>query len=155
MFVGFLAVALNFYHTKACDEYRWAAYLFWVCVRFTAIFLIYLISFLLHYLSFVGGRKMEIFIVEVSITNRENAGKLLCSISSVCLVKKRTQSENWQRRERERNWEREKQKDIKLKVVKTSSRFSIYFQLHFAFLLGVFRKCVSVSSFSPFFAFPQ
>lgn len=34
----------------------------------------------------------------------------------------------------------EEQKDIKLKVVKTSSRFSIYFQLHFALLLGVFAN---------------
>lgn len=35
-------------------------------------------------------------------------------------------------------------KDIKLKVVKTSSRFSIYFQLHFALLQGALRKCVFV-----------
>ena len=95
----------------------------------------------------LGGMKIffwEISEKKISITNRGNAArrkkKLLCSISGVCLGKKRTQSENWQRRM--------KQKDIKLKVVKTSSRFSIYFQLHFAFLLGVFRKCVFSSLFS-------
>lgn len=40
---------------------------------------------------------------------------------------------------------RQTEKDIRLKVVKTSSRFSIYFQLHFASLLGVFGKCFSVN----------
>lgn len=58
-----------------------------------------------------------------------------------CLIpmKKRTQSENWQ-----------KQKDIKLKVVKTSSRFSIYFQLHFRLSPGCLpQMCFFVKNSRP------
>lgn len=113
-----------------------------LCVRLLRFFLIYLISFIFHFLTF---GEMEI---------------LLRGNLSFFFVKKNPSDHEW---EYERNFcvqyracgnvrnqrigsGEARKKDIKLKVVKTSSRFSIYFELHFAFLLGVFHKCVFVSA---------
>jgi hypothetical protein len=107
-----------------------------VCVRFTAIFLIYLISFIFHFLTF-GGNFLPFF-GEISQKKATQSEQLLCSISGVCFKTKNVRN---QRIGTAGKKMRERKKDIKLKVVKTSSRFSIYFQLHFALLLGAFRKC--------------
>lgn len=129
---------------NACDEYRWEARISQVCMfafRFTAVlcdFLIYLISFIFHFLTV--GRDGN-FLQGNSQLSDHGRGKLLFDFGCVWFRQRRRKNVRNQRI----GSSGEEQKDIKLKVVKSSSRFSIYFQLHFAFLLGVFRKCVSAT----------
>lgn len=109
--------------------------------RFTAVlcdFLIYLISFIFHFLTV--GRDGN-FLQGNSQLSDHGRGKLLFDFGCVWFRQRRRKNVRNQRI----GSSGEEQKDIKLKVVKSSSRFSIYFQLHFAFLLGVFRKCVSAT----------
>lgn len=69
---------------------------------------------------------MEIFFGEMRETN-------FCSISGVFLIHIHRAAQKNVRNQRIGRSGGEEQKDIKLKVVKSSSRFSIYFQLHSPF----------------------
>lgn len=97
--------------------------------RFLFFFLIYLISFIFHFLAVVGDGNSVAASGERSA--RFDFKRAFDSHSATYAISELAAAES-------------KQKDIKLKVVKTSSRFSIYFQLHFALLQGALRKCVFV-----------
>lgn len=125
LFLRLSSVALNFYHKKHVMNIDEARIL--ECVRAPVfLFIAVLCDFLIYLISFLSR--------QIRVGEKTSVRFRACVWSAIGEKGRNVRNQRI-------GSSRDEQKDIKLKVVKTSSRFSIYFQLHFDFLLGVFGKC--------------